>query len=218
MALKDKALEIKNNIAQKVNDISNKVALPTEARDLSGAEIKKGKLDNQVIFFIFLLIGILVLGGIILVSRVFRVYMTVTKMGVYRTNQIKQKSLNDIYSEDDLADKKLRDFYVASAYRPYVCGLHKYDYVSVEVFTEVLKCGARMVELEIFNSGYGVNVEPVVSCGEEEGEWKYTLNTMNVKAFLKEIKKVCFNLKDVTNYNDPFIIYLNLKTNKMLGV
>ena len=104
MALKDKALEIKNNIAQKVNDISNKVALPTEARDLSGAEIKKGKLDNQVIFFIFLLIGILVLGGIIL-YRVFRVYMTVTKMGVYRSNQIKQKSLNDIYSEDDLEIK-----------------------------------------------------------------------------------------------------------------
>ena len=214
MALKEKALEMKNNIAQKVNDISNKIALPTEAKDLSAPEIKKGKLDNQVLFFIFLLIGILVLGGIILASRIFRVYMTVTKMGVYRSNQIKQKSLNDIYSEDDLADKKLRDFYVASAYRPYVCGLHKYDYVSVEVFTEVLKCGARMVELEIFNSGYGVNVEPVVSCGEEEGEWKYTLNTMNVKAFLKEIAKVCFNLKDVSNYKDPFILYLNLKTNK----
>ena len=214
MALKEKALEMKNNIAQKVNNISNKIALPTEAKDLSAPEIKKGKLDNQVLFFIFLLIGILVLGGIILASRIFRVYMTVTKMGVYRSNQIKQKSLNDIYSEDDLADKKLRDFYVASAYRPYVCGLHKYDYVSVEVFTEVLKCGARMVELEIFNSGYGVNVEPVVSCGEEEGEWKYTLNTMNVKAFLKEIAKVCFNLKDVSNYKDPFILYLNLKTNK----
>ena len=214
MALKEKALEMKNNIAQKVNDISNKIALPTEAKDLSTPEIKKGKLDNQVLFFIFLLIGILVLGGIILASRIFRVYMTVTKMGVYRSNQINQKSLNDIYGEDDLKEKKLRDFYVASAYRPYVCGLHKYDYVSVEVFTEVLKCGARMVELEIFNSGYGVNVEPVVSCGEEEGEWKYTLNTMNVKAFLREIAKVCFNLKDIKNYNDPFILYLNLKTNK----
>ncbi len=214
MALKEKAIEMKNNIAQKVNDISNKIALPTEARDLSAPEIKKGKLNNQVIFFIFLLIGILVLGGIILVSRIFRVYMTVTKMGVYRSNQINQKSLTDIYVEDDLKDKKLRDFYVASAYRPYVCGLHKYDYVSVEVFTEVLKCGARMVELEIFNSGYGIDVEPVVSCGEEEGEWKYTLNTMNVKAFLREIAKVCFNLKDVKNYTDPFILYLNLKTNK----
>ena len=71
-----------------------------------------------------------------------------------------------------------------------------------------------MVELEIFNSGYGVDVVPVVSCGEEEGEWKYTLNTMNVKAFQKEIAKVCFNLKDVNNYNDPIILYLNLKTNK----
>ena len=124
MALKEKALEMKNNIAQKVNDISNKIALPTEAKDLSAPEIKKGKLDNQVLFFIFLLIGILVLGGIILASRIFRVYMTVTKMGVYRSNQINQKSLNDIYGEDDLKEKKLRDFYVASAYRPYVCGLH----------------------------------------------------------------------------------------------
>ena len=31
--------------------------------------------------------------------------MTVTKMGVYRSNQIKQKSLNDIYSENDLVDR-----------------------------------------------------------------------------------------------------------------
>ena len=214
MALKEKALEMKNNISQKVNNISNKIAIPGEAKDLGSVEVKKGNLNNQVMFFIFLLIGILVLGGIILVSRIFRVYMTVTKMGVYRSNQIKQKSLNDIYQEEDLNTKKLRDFYIASAYRPYVCGLHKYDYVSVEVFTEVLKCGARMVELEIFNSGYGIDVEPVVSCGEEEGEWKYTLNTINVKAFLKEIAKVCFNLKDVRNYNDPFILYLNLKTNK----
>ena len=108
-------------------------------------------------------------------------------MEIYQSNEINPVSVLGRDNMPDMQGKKLRDFYIASAYRPYVCYYHKYDYVSVEVFTEVLKCGARMVELEIFNSGYGVDVEPVVSCGEEEGEWKYTLNTMNVKAFLKEI-------------------------------
>ena len=212
MALKEKAGEIKNKIMEKVNNISNNIVKkPNIPRDLTNNEIKKGGLENQVLFFIFLLIGILLLGAIIIVSRIFRVYMAVNKLSIYKTNEIKQQNLSDIPNMDD---HRLRDFYIASAYRPYVCGLHKYDYVSVEVFSEILKCGVRMVELEIFNSGYGVKVEPVVSVGTEEGEWKYTLNTINIKLFLREIAKVCFNLKDVKTYKDPFILYLNLKTNK----
>lgn len=212
---KDKVKEIKDKVVNKVNSIADnlnnsKINIP---RNQTEEEQTVSKLNNQVVFFIFLLIGILVVGFLILISRVFRVYMTLNKLSIYRTNEIKQANLKDI-SGLDLENKFLRDFYIASAYRPYVCQLHKYDYVSVEVFSQILKCGPRFVELEIFNSNYGEDVEPVVSIGDEKGEWKYTLNSINIKLFLKEIAKSVFNLKDVKVYNDPFILFLNLKTNK----
>ena len=59
-------------------------------------------------------------------------------------------SHNDI----DFNELYLRDFYIASAYRPYVCYYHKYDYVSLEVFKKILQSGPRMIELEIYNSYY----------------------------------------------------------------
>ena len=201
---------IKNQVMEKVNNLANKISAP---RNQTNNEITNTRLNNQVIFFVFLLVGILLFGGVLLASRMFRVYIALNKLAIYRSNEIKQKNLNDI-SGGNFLNEKLRNFYIASAYRPYVCGLHKFDYVSVEVFSEVLKCGPRFVELEIFNSGYGKDVEPVVSVGEEKGEWKYMLNSINLKLFLKEIAKVVFNLKDVKVYKDPFILYLNLKTNR----
>ena len=85
--------------------------------------------------------------------------------------------VDDKYSDGNEAANikkdRLRDFLYCQYYRPYMCYYHKYDYVSIEVFKEVLKAGPRMIELEIFNSDYGDKVEPVVSVGEENGEWMY---------------------------------------------
>ena len=203
---------IKSKVVEKINIVADRINNVKIPRNQTNNEIKQTQIGNQVMFFIFLLIGILFFGGVLLASRIFRVYVTLNKLSIYKTNEIKQKNLSDLGQDFD--NQKLRNFYVASAYRPYVCHYHKFDYVSVEVFSQVLRCGPRFVELEIFNSGYGEDVEPVVSCGEEDGEWKYTLNTINLKLFLKEIAKVVFNLKDVKVYKDPFILFLNLKTNR----
>ena len=214
----EKAKKIGSDIVNKVNDIANnmskmKINVP---RNQTEEELKKSSLNSQVLFFIIFLIGIIFIGALILVSKVFRIYLTLSRLAIYKTNQIKQINVSDIVGLEIDGEKPLllRDFYIASAYRPYVCHLHKFDYVSVEVFSEVLKCGPRFVELEIFNSKYGVDVEPVVSIGEEKGEWKYTLNSINLKLFLKEIAKNVFNLKETKVYKDPFILLLNLKTNR----
>lgn len=203
---------LKNKVLDKINTVAEKINNVKIPRNQTNNEIKQTQIGNQVMFFVFLLIGILFFGGVLLASRIFRVYIALNKLSIYKTNEIKQKNLSDIGQDFD--SEKLRNFYVASAYRPYVCHYHKFDYVSVEVFSQVLRCGPRFVELEIFNSGYGEDVEPVISCGVEEGEWKYTLNTINLKLFLKEIAKVAFNLKEVKVYKDPFILFLNLKTNR----
>ena len=167
----------------------------------------QNSVKGQVNTFILILILILAMSLLIFTSKFFRVYLTLTRMEIYQSSEI-NLSKN---SENGM----LRDFFIASAYRPYVCYYHKYDYVSVEVFKQVLMAGPRMVELEIFNSDFGDKVEPVVSVGTEDGEWTYTLNSINVKEFLNAIASTVFNPLRVNNISkDPFILFLNLKTNR----
>ena len=201
---------------------------------MSESNMKKGEVQNQVNFFILGLIIVLIVSILVISSKFFRTFLSLKRLAIYKTNELNPKSIFDIrdkkgnnygdiqvasYSGGTNAAKiekhRLRDFYIASAYRPYMCYYHKYDYVSIEVFKEVLKAGPRMIELEIFNSDYGDKVEPVVSVGEENGEWMYTLNAIHIKQFLKAINETVFNTNLVGGVaKDPFIILLNLKTNK----
>ena len=176
-------------------------------------EVIQKAVKGQVNTFILILILILAVSLLIFTSKFFRVYITLTRMDIYNSSEIDLKSI--IKNDGSDKNNKLRDYFIASAYRPYVCYYHKYDYVSVEVFKEVLKAGPRMIELEIFNSDFGDKVEPVVSIGTEDGEWTYTLNSVNVKEFLKAIASTVFNPLKVKGVSkDPFILFLNLKTNR----
>jgi len=188
---------------------------PIIGRDLTNNEIKSEQVKNQVLVFVFILISCLVVFLIILVSKTTRVYFCLNKLTILNSNQINQKSLIDlgVKHSKNYNTEKLRDFFVASAYLPYVCYYHKFDYVSLEVFRDILKYGPRFVELQIFNSGYGKDVEPVISIGEEKGEWKYTLNSINLKEFLKVIAAKVFS-PDLKVHKDPFILFLNLKVNR----
>ena len=35
-----------------------------------------------------------------------------------------------------------------------------------------------MVELEIFNDSFNIDVEPVVASGTRDGEWQFSLNSL----------------------------------------
>lgn len=169
-------------------------------------------ISSQVLIFVIIFIAILAGAMLILSSKMFRTYLSLTRLGVYKSNDIKLRNIDDI--DKSMLDYRLRDFYIASAYRPYVCYFHKYDYVSVEIFKQIISAGPRMVELEVFNSGYGDKVEPVVSIGDEKGEWKYTLNSVNLREFFNAIGRVAFNNRSCKVFKEPFILYLNLKTNR----
>lgn len=190
---------------------------PPASNDTGGdpsVEKVQSNIRFQVKFMITGLVGFLILIMLVLVSKMFRTWLALRRLSKYKSNELNQRNIVDLLTDEDLELKKLRDYYVASAFRPYVCYYHKYDYVSVEVFKEILAAGPRMVELEIFNSSYGDKVEPVVSVGEEKGEWRYTLNSVNLKEFLRAIARVAFNPTSCRVYQDPFILYLNLKTNR----
>ena len=210
-----KAVEGMKNMASNAGSkikslISNKGEVPK----LTDNQIKSQKMETQVLFFMFLFIGILVFVGLIFVSKTFRVYTSLRKLEIYKSNEINPKSIIETYTTE-LRQKKLKDFYIASAYRPYVCYYHKYDYCSLEIFREVLMAGPRFIELEIFNDSFSTDVEPVVSVGNEAGDWKFSLNTLTLVDVLKVIAETVFNVKYMDNlYKDPFILYYNLKVNR----
>jgi hypothetical protein len=189
-------------------------AKSTEAGNEPSAAEVQANVSNQVFGFMIGFMAILMAIVLILASKMFRTYISLRRLKTYQSQEITLKSLRDINGYNTGVDKKLRDFYIASAYRPYVCYYHKYDYVSVEIFKEILRCGPRMVELEVFNSNFGDKVEPVVSVGDAKGEWKYTLNSAPLKDFFTAIARVAFNPLTCKVFKDPFILYLNLKTNR----
>ena len=180
-------------------------ATPQEIQQNLSSQVKGFAIGILILFLVVMLV---------LVSKMFRTYIALHRLAVYKNKEIHLKSIKDAPIEYKDGKTPLRNFYVASAYRPYVCYYHKYDYVSVEVFKEIITAGARMVELEIFNDSYGDKVEPVVSVGQEDGEWRYTLNSVNLKDFLRAIASVAFNPVTCKVYKDPFILFLNLKTSR----
>lgn len=192
----------------------------SESQNKAGPEtgdnemLKKLDLKSQVNTFIIIFISILIVFVFVISSKFFRSYLALKRLDIYMSNELTQKSIFDLqHSEVKFEDLYLRDFYIASAYRPYVCYYHKFDYVSLEVFKKVLQSGPRMIELEIFNSDYGDDVEPIVSVGQENGEWTYTLNSIHLNKFLKVIASTVFST-DGKLGKDPFILFLNLKINK----
>lgn len=194
--------------------IKNADTTPTV--EMSNLEILKQKKEGQVLFFIFFFLSILVFVGLVFVSKTFRVYTTLHRLEIYKSNEIEQKSIYSPNIGTEVSENdKLRDYYIASAYKPYVCYYHKYDYCSLEIFRQVLCAGPRMVELEIFNDSFNIDVEPVVASGTRDGEWQFSLNSLPLPEVLKTIASTVFNQKYVNELkDDPFIIYLNLKNNR----
>ena len=62
---------------------------------LTDAEFKQKETENEVIFFIFILVGILIFAGFILASQTWRVYTTLHRLSIYNSNEIQQQSIVD---------------------------------------------------------------------------------------------------------------------------
>tara|TARA_B110000285_G_C14976777_1_gene539370 strand:- start:49 stop:981 length:933 start_codon:yes stop_codon:yes gene_type:complete len=110
-------------------------------------------------------------------------------------------------------DKKLGDFYISSAYRPYLVKHQILGYSSLQIFRNILMGGVRCVYLDVFNSTLNENAYPIVTAGLKEGEWKLGLNSLNFEDVCQTIAITVFSSGYVNNYRDPFILCLNLNTN-----
>ena len=110
-------------------------------------------------------------------------------------------------------DKKLCDFFIAGAYRPYMVINQRYDYCSLKMLKEILLMGVRSVYIDVFNSSLNENAFPIVTTGIKKGEWKLGLNSFNFEDVCVVIASTVFSNGYVNNFRDPFILCLNLNTN-----
>ena len=108
---------------------------------------------------------------------------------------------------------KLRDFNIAAAFRPYMATNQLLDYCNLRITEKIIRSGARCLYIDIFNSTVDNHAEPIISVGSEIGQWKLTLNTILFDDFCKLLGYTCFSSGYVNNFEDPFILMLNLNTN-----
>lgn len=164
---------------------------------------------GKVIFFLIILYVILMIAY--LLSQNYRVNSTINQLDKYSGGML----LDSTYLMKNQRKKKtLKEFHVASSFRPYLAINQLLEYSSERLITRNVQNGVRCMFFDIFNDTLDEDAYPVISSGYEKGNWKLTLNTLRFETVMKELSKTIFNSGFAPNYNDPFILLLNLKTNR----
>lgn len=167
------------------------------------------KLRNNASLIVFSLLTVVIILFFYYNSQGYKVNKSLTNMAKYKLYVITGSELN----KPDNRTKKLCDFYVSCAYKPYMVSNQFFGYCSLEVMKAVLFAGVRCVYIDVFNSAMTSDATPVINNGYMEGEWKFAFNSLDFKEACRLIKRIVFSSGYVNNHNDPFILCLNLKTN-----
>lgn len=192
-------MNIANNTVNKINNTLN-ILKSKNNTNLNGP---------RMIIILFLILGFIIIGY--LSSSSYRVSATYNQLNKY--NNILFIDYNYLNNKD-IKNRPLKDFSIATSFRPYLCKYQMFDYVSDKLVRKTLMSGARCLFIDIFNNSFGKNAEPVISSGYEKGNWKLTLNTLSFDKLCQTIAETAFTSGYVNNYNDPLILLLNLKTNR----
>jgi hypothetical protein len=166
------------------------------------------KYKNSIIITI-LVILILYIGYKL--SKSYRVSKILDDMSVMDGYVLVNSQLN---KDKDL---KLCDFYIASAFRPYLGPNQYLEYIDLSITEKIITNGVRSIYVDIFNDNMGEFAEPVISTGVKNGQWKLSLNSVTFEALCKLLSTTIFNPGYVNNFEDPFILMLNLNVNGNLN-
>lgn len=209
-----KSINIENNVSLLKTNLNTNIDTKLEtAKEAAGVyEI----VSENYLLLLGITSSLILIIIIYFFSQSFRVSRAVTKMVVYQGYQ----ELNSL-SIADVGNKRLGDFFVASAYNASHCGYQMYDYTSEQIVLSALQAGARYLEFNVFNSEFGDKAYPVVSMGYKIGEWKMMINDTPLETIFKTIANNAFMVYDgvngVGNTDDPIFIGLNLNTNSNLS-
>lgn len=168
--------------------------------------------DNYIII-LGLFIAFIVLVLLYFFSKTFNVGRVKEKMKLYN---LYQKISDFDYRQSELGSLSLKDVQVASAYNAANMGSQMLSYTSEHILTQVLKSGARYIELNIFASKFGQDAIPVIDGGFKRGEWKLMLNSTSFEQAIITIAQNAFKPLEseggAPNSGDPLFLALNLST------
>jgi hypothetical protein len=146
-------------------------------------------------------------------SKTFNVGRVKEKMKLYN---LYQKISDYDYRESESGTRTLKDVQVASAYNAANMGSQMLSYTSEHILNQVLRSGARYIELNIFASKFGQDAIPVIDGGFKRGEWKLMLNTTTFEQAIITIAQNAFKPLETEggapNSGDPLFLALNLST------
>jgi hypothetical protein len=104
---------------------------------------------------------------------------------------------------------RLCDFYTAASSYSVFPGAKIYDYVSDQIIPLVVKSGARMIELDVYDDGSG---KPVVGLKNQNLGTDYAYNTVPFEACCVALANTAFNSVTSPVSSDPFILSLVFHT------
>ena len=192
------------SLASSKTQVNNKIGVVDRMREFSS----NLSLGNVIIalFCIYLLVNL-----VYITSETYRVGNTIVELNKYMLSiAIDYRYLY----QEGRQNKLFKNFYVATAFRPYLAKNQLLDYTSDRILLQTIKCGPRALYVDVFNDTLSDDAFPVVSSGFEKGNWRLTLSTLSFDKFCQTLAKSIFTSGFVSNYDDPFILMINLKTNK----
>lgn len=170
--------------------------------------ILKFVIENKFKIILFI-VSFFLIGISFRLSKSYRVNKALGNLEKIQNSQNINSQLKNI----DIKELKLGDFYITTAFRPYMAINQHYDYCDLRILERILMSGVRAIYIDIFNDSLQSNANPIISCGYKDGEWKLTINKIKFEDFCETLKLICFNSAFLDNYDDPFILLLNLNTN-----
>jgi hypothetical protein len=168
------------------------------------------KTINRLGYLIIL--GIFMIAISYYISEGYRVGKVLHNMSIYNGYMSVTNTPFESKNKNGPKYNRLCDYYIASSFRPLSCTNQLFDYMSLSILQTVLKYGPRFIWVDVFNSELSDKAEPIISNGIKDGNWKLSLNVVSFKEFCYSLSQTIFKSGKVNNYEDPFILSLNLNT------
>jgi hypothetical protein len=205
---------ISNNVSSRLSNTETSLPIPIQRASnyLDNLKVRiKNNLSSNLKTYLMVAIPILVIIIYIGFKYNFNARNVSSIAAMSYPNQIAPTNLQNCSSLDISMQYKLCDYYISSSYMTPCVGNQHYDYVSVDMITQVLQSGARYIQIPICESDVGPNAIPVVGTAPYGQRVVTSLNTLDAQQVFNVIRANAFLLNN-TKINYPIIIHLILNT------
>jgi hypothetical protein len=205
---------ISNNVSSRLSNTGTSLPIPIQRASnyLDNLKVQiKNNLSSNLKTYLMVAIPILVIIIYIGFKYNFNARNVSSIVAMSYPTQIAPTNLQNCSSLDISMQYKLCDYYISSSYMTPCVGNQHYDYVSVDIITQVLQSGARYIQIPICESDVGPNAIPVVGTTQYGQRVVTSLNTLDAQQVFNVIRANAFLLNNA-KINYPLIIHLILNT------